>query len=94
MSNASNPTDSACATLSKVEQEHRLTFESLPEVEFWSAQKLAKALDYYEYRNFIPVIGGQLERRRRIAFLQHKVAPSNVFSAFDRKLFSGSRLQP
>lgn len=45
---------------SKVEQEHHLTFESLKqeesESEFWSARKLAKALEYSEYRNFLTVI--------------------------------------
>ena len=39
---------------------HHQTFESLrqedEECEFWSARKLSKALEYYEYRNFLPVI--------------------------------------
>jgi DNA-damage-inducible protein D len=43
-----------------VEKTHHQTFESLKqeedECEFWSARKLSKALEYYEYRNFLPVI--------------------------------------
>ena len=43
-----------------VEETHRQTFESLKHeedgCEFWSARKLAKILEYYEYRNFLPVI--------------------------------------
>lgn len=39
---------------------HHQTFESLREEEdggeFWSARKLSKALEYYEYRNFLPVV--------------------------------------
>ncbi len=39
---------------------HHQTFESLKQeedgCEYWSARKLAKALEYYEYRNFLPVI--------------------------------------
>jgi len=39
---------------------HHQTFESLKQeedgCEFWSARKLAKVLEYYEYRNFLPVI--------------------------------------
>lgn len=39
---------------------HYQTFESLKQEEegseFWSARKLAKILEYYEYRNFLPVI--------------------------------------
>ena len=55
-----SPTTIDPMTLSKVEQEHHLTFESLKqeesESEFWSARKLAKALEYSEYRHFLPVI--------------------------------------
>ncbi len=44
----------------KIEAEHHRTFESQRQerdgIEFWSARKLARALDYYEYRNFTPVI--------------------------------------
>ncbi len=51
---------STSTILSKVEQEHHLTFESLKQEEsgseFWSARKLAKALEYSEYRHFLPVI--------------------------------------
>lgn len=43
-----------------VEKTHQQTFESLRQeddgCEFWSARKLAKALDYNEYRNFLNVI--------------------------------------
>src|SRR3569832_245537 len=43
-----------------VEITHHQTFESLREEEdgskFWSARKLSKALEYYEYRNFLPVV--------------------------------------
>ncbi len=43
-----------------VEEKHHQTFESLrqkdDEREFWSARALSKALEYYEYRNFLPVI--------------------------------------
>lgn len=43
-----------------VERTHHQTFESLKqeedECEFWSARKLSKALEYYEYRNFLPVV--------------------------------------
>jgi|GEM_PF-1523637 len=60
MSKSSNTIDSGSAILSKVEQEHHLTFESLKQEElgseFWSARKLAKALEYSEYRHFLPVI--------------------------------------
>jgi len=43
-----------------VEITHHQTFELLrqeeDECEFWSARKLSKILEYYEYRNFLPVI--------------------------------------
>jgi len=43
-----------------VEITHHQTFESLREEkdggEFWSARKLAKALEYNDYRNFLNVI--------------------------------------
>lgn len=43
-----------------VESTHHQTFESLrqeeEEIEFWSARKLAKVLEYSEYRHFVPVI--------------------------------------
>ena len=43
-----------------VEITHHQTFESLKQetdgCEFWSARKLSKILEYYEYRNFLPVI--------------------------------------
>jgi DNA-damage-inducible protein D len=43
-----------------VEITHHQTFESLKleenGCESWSARKLSKALEYLEYRNFIPVI--------------------------------------
>jgi len=43
-----------------VEKTHHQTFESLRQgendCEFWSARKLSKTLEYYEYRNFLPVI--------------------------------------
>ncbi len=44
-----------------VEKNHHQTFESLKQeeedgCEFWSARKLAKALEYNEYRNFLNVI--------------------------------------
>jgi DNA-damage-inducible protein D len=43
-----------------IEIKHFQTFESLKQevngCVFWSARKLAKILEYYEYRNFIPVI--------------------------------------
>ncbi len=43
-----------------VETTHHQTFESLKQeedgCEFWSARKLSKSLEYYEYRNFLPVI--------------------------------------
>ena len=43
-----------------VEITHHQTFESLRQeedgCEFWSARKLAKALEYNEYRNFLNVI--------------------------------------
>ena len=45
-----------------IEKTHHQTFESLKQegedgCEFWSARKLAKALEYSEYRHFLPVIG-------------------------------------
>lgn len=45
-----------------VETTHHQTFESLKQegedgCEFWSARKLAKVLEYSEYRHFLPVIG-------------------------------------
>lgn len=44
-----------------VEIAHHQTFESFREeeegCEFWSARKLAKVLEYSEYRHFLPVIG-------------------------------------
>jgi hypothetical protein len=43
-----------------VEITHHQTFESLrqehEDCEFWSARKLAKVLEYSEYRHFLPVI--------------------------------------
>jgi DNA-damage-inducible protein D len=43
-----------------LETTHHHTFESLKQeeggCEFWSARKLSKILEYYEYRNFLPVI--------------------------------------
>lgn len=44
-----------------IEKTHHQTVESLKQegedgCEFWSARKLSKALEYYEYRNFLPVI--------------------------------------
>lgn len=43
-----------------LETTHHQTFESVKQEEegseFWSARKLAKILEYYEYRNFLPVI--------------------------------------
>jgi DNA-damage-inducible protein D len=43
-----------------VEIAHHQTFESLKQeegrCEFWSARKLAKVLEYNEYRNFLNVI--------------------------------------
>ncbi len=43
-----------------VETTHHQTFESLKQeengCEFWSARKLSKALEYSEYRHFLPVI--------------------------------------
>ncbi len=43
-----------------VENKHHQTFESLRQeesgCEFWSARDLSKALDYSEYRHFLPVI--------------------------------------
>lgn len=43
-----------------VENTHHQTFESLrvgeEGFEFWSARKLSKTLEYYEYRNFLPVV--------------------------------------
>ena len=43
-----------------VETTHHQTFESLKQEEngheFWSARSLAKILEYYNYRNFLPVI--------------------------------------
>lgn len=43
-----------------VETTHHETFESIKQTdegcEFWSARKLSKILEYYEYRNFLPVI--------------------------------------
>jgi DNA-damage-inducible protein D len=43
-----------------VEKTHHQPFESLKQeeedgCEFWSARKLSKTLEYYEYRNF-PVV--------------------------------------
>jgi DNA-damage-inducible protein D len=45
-----------------IEKTHHQTFESLKQegedgCEFWSARKLAKVLEYSEYRHFLPVIG-------------------------------------
>lgn len=44
----------------KVEITHHQTFESLKQeengCEFWSARQLAKALEYSEYRHFLPVV--------------------------------------
>jgi len=43
-----------------IEKNHHQTFESLKQeehgCEFWSARKLAKVLEYSEYRHFLPVI--------------------------------------
>lgn len=44
----------------KIETSNYQTFESLKQVdetgEFWSARKLSKALEYSEYRHFLPVV--------------------------------------
>lgn len=44
----------------EIEVMHHQSFESLKQEEdggeFWSARKLSKALEYYEYRNFLPVV--------------------------------------
>ena len=55
------PSSKSKSTLSDhIEAEHHRTFESLKQqdegMKFWSARRLSKALDYYEYRNFTPVI--------------------------------------
>lgn len=43
-----------------IESTHHQTFESLKQeedsFEFWSARKLAAALEYHDYRNFLSVI--------------------------------------
>lgn len=44
-----------------IEKTHHQTFKFLKQegedgCEFWSARKLSKALEYYEYRNFLPVV--------------------------------------
>lgn len=43
-----------------IEITHHQNFQSLRQeednCEFWSARKLSKVLEYYEYRNFVPVI--------------------------------------
>ncbi len=47
-------------TKNSVKIEHHQTFESLREkengCEFWNALKLAKVLEYPEYRHFLPVV--------------------------------------
>jgi DNA-damage-inducible protein D len=45
----------------EIERKHHQTFEGLKEtnktgLEFWTARKLAKILEYSEYRHFLPVI--------------------------------------
>jgi len=45
----------------EIERKHHQTFEDLKEtnesgLEFWTARKLAKILEYSEYRHFLPVI--------------------------------------
>ena len=45
----------------EIEQAHHKTFEGLKEInehgqEFWMARRLAKILEYAEFRNFLPVI--------------------------------------
>lgn len=45
----------------RLEERHKKTFDDLKHInadgqEFWYARQLSKALDYSEYRNFIPVI--------------------------------------
>ncbi len=54
-----------------VEITHHQTFESLKReedgCEFWSARKLAKALEYSEYRHFLPVIEKAKEACRNSA---------------------------
>jgi len=45
----------------EIEKRHHKTFEDLKELnesrmEFWSARKLSKVLEYSEYRHFLPVI--------------------------------------
>ena len=57
---SSSKINSSTSLSSNIEVEHHRTFESLKQeengIEFWTARKLAKILDYYEYRNFLPVI--------------------------------------
>lgn len=56
----SSKINSSALLPSNIEAEHHRTFESLKQeeegIECWSARRLAKALDYSEYRHFIPVI--------------------------------------
>ena len=47
--------------INEIEKRHHQTFEKLKKadtdgMEYWSARQLSKALDYSEYRHFIPVI--------------------------------------
>lgn len=62
MTNSKDPSFSkSSSTLpGNIEAEHHRTFESLRQeeegMEFWNARRLAKSLDYSEYRHFLPVI--------------------------------------
>ena len=45
----------------RIAKQHHATFEGIRQLdadgnEYWSARKLAKVLDYSEYRHFLPVI--------------------------------------
>ena len=48
-------------TTQRIAKQHHATFESIRQQdaegnEYWSARKLAKVLEYSEYRHFLPVI--------------------------------------
>ena len=48
-------------TKNRIANQHHATFEGIRQLdaegnEYWSARKLAKVLDYSEYRHFLPVI--------------------------------------
>ena len=79
--------------ITNIERVHHQNFEARKEitedgVEYWSARKLAKVLDYSEYRHFTPVIA-----RAKISCEKSGYGEKNHFEAFLGMVEIGSGAQ-